>query len=357
MKTITAFVVRAIAFCWQYAWPVIAAGILLAIVSSWYAATHFKMTTNMAQLISGHIPWREREAALEKAFPHFQSIVAVIDAPTPELVDEATAALVQRLSQQKEMFVSIEDPAGGPFFAQNGLLFLNSKDLAARMTMLTQATRLIQVLAGDPSLRGVLQALQFGLLGVQGGRITLDAMTWPMTLAADTLEKVNAGQPASFSWRELVQGSAAKPDELLRFLTIRAVLDLLGARAGSAGKRRHPPSGQGPRFFRQISRPAAPDRAGAAGGRGVRHDQGERGAQRHRDHRRRALHPVDGATLVAHHFCRLRQSCGWTFHHGGRRPAHGRHAQSDIDLFRRAVRRPRGRFRHTIQRPLSRRAA
>ena len=232
MKTITAFVVRAIAFCWQYAWPVIAAGILLAIVSSWYAATHFKMTTNMAQLISGHIPWREREAALEKAFPHFQSIVAVIDAPTPELVDEASGALVQRLSQQKEMFVSIEDPAGGPFFAQNGLLFLNSKDLAARMTMLTQATRLIQVLAGDPSLRGVLQALQFGLLGVQGGRITLDAMTWPMTLAADTIEKVNAGQPASFSWRELVQGSAAKPDELLRFLTIRAVLDFSALEPG-----------------------------------------------------------------------------------------------------------------------------
>jgi uncharacterized protein len=232
MKTITAFVVRAIAFCWQYAWPVIAAGILLAIASSWYAAAHFKMTTNMAQLISNDIPWRQREAALEKAFPHFQSIVAVIDAPTPEQVDEATGALVQRLSQQKHMFISLEDPAGGPFFARNGLLFLDTKELASRMTMLTQATRLIQVLAGDPSLRGVLQALQFGLLGVQGGRITLDAMAWPMTLAAETLERVNAGQPASFSWRELVQGSRAKPDELLRFLTIRAVLDFSALEPG-----------------------------------------------------------------------------------------------------------------------------
>ena len=55
----------------------------------------------------------------------------------------------------------------------------------------------MQVLAGDPSLRGVIQALQFGLLGVQGGRITLDNMTWPMTLGADAIEKVNAGQPAT----------------------------------------------------------------------------------------------------------------------------------------------------------------
>ena len=232
MKPITAFVVRAIAFCWQHAWPVIGAAILLAVVSSWYAAVHFKITTNMSQLISNHIPWREREAALERAFPHFQSIVAVVNAPTPELVDAATGALVQRLSREKQMFVSIQEPGGGPFFAQNGLLFLSTKDLAGRMTMLTQATRLLQVLAGDPSLRGALQALQFGLLGVQGGRITLDDMTWPMTLAAESIEKVNAGQFASFSWRELVQGGRAKPNDLLRFLTIRAVLDFSALEPG-----------------------------------------------------------------------------------------------------------------------------
>ena len=60
---------------------------------------------------------------------------------------------------------------------------------------------------------------------MQGGQITLDNMTWPMTLAAGAIEKVNAGQPASFSWHELVQGRASKPDELLRFLQIRATLD------------------------------------------------------------------------------------------------------------------------------------
>ena len=97
--------------------------------------------------------------------------------------------------------------------------------MTAAPQMLTAASRLIQVLAGDPSLRGVIQALQFGLLGVQGGRINLDAMTWPMKLAADTLEQVNAGKPASFSWKDLVQGSAARPDQLLRFLTIQTALD------------------------------------------------------------------------------------------------------------------------------------
>ena len=225
MKTITALVVRAIDVCAQNAWPVIGVAVLLAVLSSWYAATHFAMTTDVNQLISPNIPWRQREAALEKAFPQYQLIVAVLDAPTPELVDEATDALVQHLSQQKDLFHSIEEPKGGSFFAQNGLLFEAAADLGPQMKMLTQAQRLVQVLAGDPSLRAVIQVLQFGLLGVQGRQITLDNMTWPMTLAADAIEKVNAGQSASFSWHELVQGRAAKPDERLRFLQIQAGLD------------------------------------------------------------------------------------------------------------------------------------
>ena len=225
MKIITPSVVRAIDFCSRHAAPVIVASILLGIVSSWYAVTHFRMTTDINQLISPNISWRQREAEMEKAFPHFELIVAAINAPTQELVEAAANALAQRLSQQKDLFRTIDQPKGGKFFAQNGLLFQSTADLKSQMDMLTQAQRLVQVLAGDPSLRGVIQTLQFGLLGVQGGQITLDAMTWPLTQAADTIEKVNAGQPTNFSWYALVQGHPPASGDLLRFLEIRAVLD------------------------------------------------------------------------------------------------------------------------------------
>src|SRR5499427_369578 len=225
MRIVTSFVVRAIRFCTQYAAPVIILSILLGVVSSWYAATHFAMTTDVNQLISPNLPWRQREAEMEKAFPHFELILAVVNAPTVELVEGATNVLAQRLSQQKDLFRSIQQPKGGPFFAQQGLLFQSAADLKSQMNMLTQAQRLVQVLAGDPSLRGVIQTLQFGLLGVQGGQIALDAMTWPLTQAADTIEKGNAGQPTNFSWYALVQGHPPTSGDLLRFLEIRAVLD------------------------------------------------------------------------------------------------------------------------------------
>jgi hopanoid biosynthesis associated RND transporter like protein HpnN len=225
MKTITALVVRAIDFCVHHAWPVIGLALVLTVASSWYAATHFSMTTDINKLISTDIPWRQREMTFEKAFPQYELIVAVIEAPTPELVAEASDALTARLSQQKDLFRSIQQPQGGAFFAQNGFLFESKDQLEPQLKNLTQAQRLVQVLAGDPSLRGVIQALQFGLLGVQGGRITLDNMTWPMTLGADAIEKVNAGQPATFSWRDMVQGRASTESERRKFLNIQGILD------------------------------------------------------------------------------------------------------------------------------------
>src|SRR5579872_3032462 len=180
MRTITAFVVRAISFCIHYRWSVIAAALILAAASGWYAATHFSVNTDINQLLSNSSPARQRELAFEKAFPQFDLTIVVIDAPTPELVQEATAALAAKLEPQKNFFTSVLQPQGGPFFAQNGLLFVPFDQLEQQMGLLTQAQKLVQTLAGDPSLRGVVRALQFGLLGVQSGKITLDNMVWPL---------------------------------------------------------------------------------------------------------------------------------------------------------------------------------
>jgi hypothetical protein len=225
MKTITNFVIRAISFCLRYAYWVIAASIVLGGLSTWYAATHFSMTTDITQLISGNNPARQREEAYEKAFPQFDTIIAVINAPTPELAGQAATALSARLAEQKQRFRSVEEPGRGEFFSQNGLLFLPADQLTQQMKLMSQAQRLINALSSDPSLRGVIRAFQFALLGVQSGKLGLDELTWPMTQASGTLEDVIAGKPASFSWQVLTQGHEAAPNDLMRFLRIQAVLN------------------------------------------------------------------------------------------------------------------------------------
>ena len=131
---------------------------LLTAASGVYAVRHFAINTNIDTLISRDLPWRQREIAFEKAFPqHLQSILVVVEAPTPELTSQATELLVERLSTNKKLFKTVVQPGGGAFFRQNGLLFLPVAETEKVAGQLAQAEPLISQLATDPSLRGLVE--------------------------------------------------------------------------------------------------------------------------------------------------------------------------------------------------------
>src|SRR3979409_116438 len=111
--------------CTRYAWAVIALATLLTLFTSYYSARHFTINTDVNKLISPDLPWRQRELAVDKAFPHRnETILAVVEAPTAELATQATALLVDRLSGQPNRFATIRELGGGDFFAKSALLFL-----------------------------------------------------------------------------------------------------------------------------------------------------------------------------------------------------------------------------------------
>lgn len=212
--------------CTRHAWLVIALSALLAVFCGVYVARHFAIDTDINKLISPDLPWRQRELAFDRAFPHrYDTIFVVVDAPTVELATEASAALARRLAANQALFTEVDEPGASPLFTRNGLLFLPTDSVARLNEGLTQAKPLIQVLVTDPSLRGLVRIVSFGLMGVEVDRLTLDDMATPLTMTADTLEKVLAGQPASFSWQSLMRGEAPQPSDLRRFIEVRPVLD------------------------------------------------------------------------------------------------------------------------------------
>src|SRR3569833_424008 len=220
-----AAVSRIVRFCTRFPWLVIASVMALTLASSVYAVTHFAINTDIAKLISPDLAWRQRDKAFEKEFPgHFASTLVVIDAPTPELVSAATAALVKRHEGHPDLFDAVEDMAGGPFFARNGLMFKPPVQVAQITQGLGTAAPLIDVLHGDPSLRGLLSGLYLGLAGVVQNKLTLDQMTRPMTMAADTLDDVFAGKPATFSWQAMLSGGTPPASQLRRFVEVDTVL-------------------------------------------------------------------------------------------------------------------------------------
>lgn len=218
-------IVAIVGVCTKLAWPVVILAGLLTAASTVYAVRHFGINTDINQLISTAPAWRQRELAFDQAFPHrAQTILAVVQAPTPELTQQATKALMQRLAGHKDQFRSVRPLDGGPFFEQNALLFASSEDVAQTMGQLAGARPLIDTLADDPSLRGVMKVVSFGAGGVRAGRLKLDDLTRPMTMLSDTLENVLAGRFASFSWHTLLSGKSETRD-LRRFIEIDPILD------------------------------------------------------------------------------------------------------------------------------------
>jgi hypothetical protein len=128
-------------------------------------------------------------------------------------------------------------PDGGDFFERNFLLYLSTEELGRTTQGLTTAGSLIRTLAGDPSMRGVLDALTLSIKGVQMGRVALDDLSRPINMGADTVEDALSGRPASFSWRVLMSGKPATPLELRRLINVWPVLDY------NALQSRAPPSG------------------------------------------------------------------------------------------------------------------
>ena len=167
---LTSFIVRVIDFCTRYAWQVVVVGLVLAAVSGVYVARHFAINSDISTLLSPNLGWRQRELAFEQAFHRFQRIFVVVEAPTPELASEATAALTQELAKDKQHFQSVTQLGGGEFFAKNGLLFQSVEDLKRNTALMVQAEPLIHDMATDPSLRGLIAGLEDGLLGIQSGK-------------------------------------------------------------------------------------------------------------------------------------------------------------------------------------------
>src|SRR6476469_9260996 len=212
--------------CTRHAWSVIAVAVLLTVITGTYSVQNFTINTDVNKLISPDLPWRQRELAVDAAFPHRnETILAVVEAGTSEMATQATEALLPKLKDQKDLFKAVEQLGGGEFFSRNGLLFLSTEDVGKTVEQFAQAQPLIQVLVADPSLRGLVQALSFTLAGLQRNMYTLDQMAGPLGSVATTLDDVAAGRHASFSWRALTAGKPPEPSDLRRIIEITPFLD------------------------------------------------------------------------------------------------------------------------------------
>jgi hopanoid biosynthesis associated RND transporter like protein HpnN len=218
-------ITRIVSFCSDHHRLVIMLAIVFCGGAFVYAASHLAIDTDATKLIAEDVAWRKQERVFDAAFPHRADLIAiVVDAATPEAAEQAAAALTTRLSNQPQRFRSVWRPDGGAFFDGAGLLFQPTTTVAQTTQALIAAQPLLGMLAEDPSLRGLMDALAQVTQGAQPEQ-AVDKLEQPLLRLADVFENVAADKATAFSWRELLTGRAADPRELRRFILVQPVLD------------------------------------------------------------------------------------------------------------------------------------
>jgi hopanoid biosynthesis associated RND transporter like protein HpnN len=233
---LTSLIVRLVDWSVRRPIWVVALALALAAASGVYVARHFQINTDVSKLIENEPQWAALGAALDRAFPQRdQTILAVVEAPAPELADAAADALAAGL--KTPVYASeigdVNQPAGGPLFEHNGLLFLSTREVAGTTSQLASAKPLINALAHDPSLTGLATTLSTMLgLPLQSGQVALPSLATLFSRSADTVDAVLADKPAAFSWRALVDADAAR-QPARAFVTVTPVLHFGALQAGA----------------------------------------------------------------------------------------------------------------------------
>ena len=214
--------------------PTVLIALVLAIASGFYTARNFAINTDINTLISPDLDWRKRDNQFGEAFDRERTILAVIEAPTPELTSTASAALAQKLAGDTKNFESIQPLGSGEFFEKNGLLFLPVEEVGKLTGQFASAAPLIEIMAGDPSIRGLTGALETGLAGVKRGQVKLDSTERPFNLIAQTVENVLSKGTATFSWRELASDKPLTDSDKRAFIEFKPILDFNALEPGKA---------------------------------------------------------------------------------------------------------------------------
>jgi uncharacterized protein len=222
---LTRIVVSIVKACTRFAPLTVVVALILAVAAGVYTVRNFAINTDINTLISSNLDWRKRDNQFEKSFDREKTILAVIDAPTPELTSAAAAALERKLSGDTRRFESVQQLGAGEFFEKNGLLFLPVAEVGQVTGQFEAAAPLIEIMAGDPSIRGLTGALETGLAGVRRGQVKLDSTERPFTLIAQTIENVLNTGSGTFSWRELVSDKPLTDSDRRSFIEFKPILD------------------------------------------------------------------------------------------------------------------------------------
>jgi len=207
-------------------WTVIAVFTVLTGVFLSYTANHLTVNTDTSRMIDPDLPFRQVYEDYKRLFPQLvDNLLVVVDSDVPEIAEQTTAALAGRMAANEHLFSDVFAPVAEPFFRRNGLMFLDTDELADVIDRLAEVQPLLAKLSQDPSLRGLFEVLTDAVDDV------IDSGNVPagMADAFDSIEAVvrarTAGEPRFLSWQSLLDPDSEDIGKTRYFIAARPSLD------------------------------------------------------------------------------------------------------------------------------------
>ncbi len=200
-----------------------------------YTVNHFRMDTELSDMISEKLPYRKLEKKFQSAFPQFkETIVIVIDADTPENARLQAERLAERLRKETALFKDIYAPGVGQFFKRNGLLYLSVKDLEALSENLASAQPLLGLISKDLTLRGLFSVVE-RIVSQRGDAEQKTRLAPFIDRLAQAIEDTGSNRPKPVSWQEFVLGEKMAAEASRQFIIVDPILDYASLSGGEAG--------------------------------------------------------------------------------------------------------------------------
>ena len=219
------FFARWVSGSYHYATAILIGSLLVAVVCGVYTSRNLGMNTDTTDMLSEHLPFRANYIQYKKTFPQDQgmdTLVVVIEAPTPEQAHSATKQLAERLKEDTTNIKDIYLPSGDIFFERNGLLYESLPELERITDRLAAAQPLIAEIVGDPSLHNFTSVLTAAVEELNKGR-SLDLAPVLGGVSA-TLDARISSTPRALSWQGLFRGEPQK-DSYRELMTVQPKLD------------------------------------------------------------------------------------------------------------------------------------
>lgn len=190
------------------AWVLLAA-LITAVACGWYVAQNLGMNTDTAEMLSEELPFRVNLKHYNETFPQdIDTLLVVLNAPTPEQARSATQRLAARLKQDSTHFHDVYPPRVDEFTARNGLLYQSIPELERIIDSVAAAQPLIARITRDPTLASFADILTTAVEELHKGR-TMELRP-VLGEVSTTLDARLSGSARALSWQTLFGGESQK---------------------------------------------------------------------------------------------------------------------------------------------------